>query len=674
MERLKNYKILIFILILFSLSYQVYSYDDYNNLTVFYLTLDNSEQVSTTRYDDLKSNYDWGLRNSDIDIYDGRIGQARRLNSTKSLIEVRTGSNYNLIDQDYTHSVSFNYNVTNTQSHLFSFGSFSSKTKGERAYCRHYTPTFSNSIVYSNNITLNEWHTVTCKRQGDNLSIYVDGKYQNSNIQSLLSVSILYSTSIGVGNYGGGVFVDGKIGYFDDSWFIDKAISEEDINYLSCNTANGTYEYCTDSMQYPYNFVSIYNHQNNITYNSFGDALDFEIYSPQNTGTLSCDIYLDNEINSSFTKTGIINTYNYTVNNLYNGDYELYINCTDGYWNKTSEIIYFEIDRTCTYDCSNWSICDISRTKSCNQATNTNACGISYSGDFSEFGYPICCYETWQPQYDICLYNNTQLKYYTEQYSCNTTYYLPIDNGTYTACDYCQPDLNLIENVCLWNGTTYNTDIYYEDDNYYSCCVITNLTSDCLLDNTAPYNEINNTLCVDKIEQFDLEIDENVFMTPFMKDNVYATIWLNNTDDIFYCQSYVKTLDKFGIKDKRVIQINPIFEEKTESLISLNSNTYEDREFFITNNGQATVYYTKENIIFDGRPYLFGVECVSNSTGEKLISEKVAYIEYTILNSPTTRFFWAVDNSWQILFTIIFAFMLVLILAFAVYQIKWSGG
>lgn len=354
---------------------------------------------------------------------------------------------------------------------------------------------------------------------------------------------------------------------------------------------------------------------------------------------------------------------------------ELLISTTHQFY-YAGYINYTLLDPNCTRDweCINWSLCQETQIRECNQAFDNNDCGFEYDGDYSEFGYPSCCYEDWSPQYDTCQMNNTQIKYYTDDNTCGSAEYLPFDNGTEVACDYCQPDLEFIEEQCIWNGTSYFTYTSWEDNNYYSCCAITSEIDDCIID-TTPYNETNISLCVDAIEQFELQMDENVYLKPYRRDDkVYATIWLNSTNETFTCQSYIKTLDGYGIKDKRVIQINPIYEAKEKSFLSLDTRNYEDREFFTTNKGQATIYYTKENIVVDGRPYLFGVECVGNQSGERLISEKVAYISYSIVNEPVTLMFWINKNIWAIIFTFIASMFIVIALALGLKHLGISKG
>ncbi|MEW5897312.1 MAG: DNRLRE domain-containing protein [Nanoarchaeota archaeon] len=46
------------------------------------------------------------------------------------------------------------------------------------------------------------------------------------------------------------------------------------------------------------------------------------------------------------------------------------------------------------------------------------------------------CYENWIASYESCLPNDTKLKFYLDANLCGTYDNLPIDNGTYVACDY----------------------------------------------------------------------------------------------------------------------------------------------------------------------------------------------------------------------------------------------
>jgi hypothetical protein len=93
-----------------------------------------------------------------------------------------------------------------------------------------------------------------------------------------------------------------------------------------------------------------------------------------------------------------------------------------------------------------------------------------------------CCIERWtatEQNYTACLTNDSyySVRIYTDEHACNTTYSLPVDNGTLTAhpCDYCQPNISLVYGPCLLG----QRNVSETDSNAMSCCAVTNLSSDC---------------------------------------------------------------------------------------------------------------------------------------------------------------------------------------------------
>lgn len=269
------------------------------------------------------------------------------------------------------------------------------------------------------------------------------------------------------------------------------------------------------------------------------------------------------------------------------------------------------------------------------------------------------CTEDWQLSYSICNTSNQKTILYTDLNSCGTFNDLPIDNGTFESCDYCFPDVvtNFNDN-CVYNGTEYSTIKSYSDNNYYNCCVVTNLSSDCPT-LYSPYNETSEEFCTNTKNDFDLDLDENIYFIPFADDKVWAKIWLNNTSQNFSCISYVKTLDGLNLKSKDTVQVNPDYKKKEKNIINIASNEYESQEFFLANHGISTIYFTKENLILDGRPYLFGVDCSGNTDKKEIISEKVGYVNFKFFNEPITRLKWATTQTLS--FILIFIIMLIAI-------------
>jgi len=94
----------------------------------------------------------------------------------------------------------------------------------------------------------------------------------------------------------------------------------------------------------------------------------------------------------------------------------------------------------------------------------------------------INCTENWIVNYTSCNISDKKIKYYYDLNFCNTTNDLPIDNGTIENCDYCMPNwyCSLFDDICeeptppsILNCLAVNLS------NYETCCVITNLSSDC---------------------------------------------------------------------------------------------------------------------------------------------------------------------------------------------------
>jgi len=275
----------------------------------------------------------------------------------------------------------------------------------------------------------------------------------------------------------------------------------------------------------------------------------------------------------------------------------------------------------------------------------------------------ILCEPNWSVQYGLCLTNDTKLKYYNDTKNCNNSFGLPADNGTYVACDYCSPDVSKqYTSECYHNGSYYVINYTWEDDEYWSCCVITNLPSDCPTD-YSPYNESGVDYCTFIQNDFDVDYDSEIYfgLTP---DKVYWKFNLNDTNNSYKCVSYVKTTSG------NLLQVNPQHTSKTISIVQLSSGEYEDRKYFETNNGIGNVYFTKENLVIDGRLYLLGVECAGN--GQTLKSERLVKVFYEPVNAPITRWFWLKENIVPMVFFMLLSIFAIFFFAWAVKRAKYG--
>lgn len=280
--------------------------------------------------------------------------------------------------------------------------------------------------------------------------------------------------------------------------------------------------------------------------------------------------------------------------------------------------------------------------------------GLSSGG----FGYYDNCLPNWVAYSSYCGLDNTAYKYYIDQNSCASTQNLPYDNGTIINCNYCSEYIVQNTGTCASNGTDTMQEITYTDLNYDSCCAVTGLGSDCDI-LSSPYNETYYTNCSTLNNDFEISYDSSCDMG-IMFDKCYWNIDLNRTNSSFNCMSYVLT------NESKLIQSNPVYTQKTNPLIQLSRTDYEDRQYFTAQNGIGQIYFTKENLIFDGRDYIFGVKCADNN--EVLSSERIVQVGYENLNTPITRTFWVESQMSAIVITIL-AIIIISIAIFIIWRI-----
>ncbi len=286
----------------------------------------------------------------------------------------------------------------------------------------------------------------------------------------------------------------------------------------------------------------------------------------------------------------------------------------------------------------------------------------------------ITCFPNWQPQYGSCQTNDYQLKTYSDLQSCNSTLFLPIDNGSTVACNYCSEDITSSQTTCQWNGSDFYQTTSYMDNNYYSCCAVTTLLTDCSIEYN-PYNDSIYDLCVSQENDFEIEYDEQALYGLAFDEKVYWKFYINETNmtEDYKCISYVKHMADGVVGE--LIQVNPVYTKQTKNLITTFGvdNKYDSREYFKTIKGLGNVYFTKENLIFDTRQYLFGVQCTGN--GKKLNSERVVTTEYEKLNSPITYWFWLQSNITTIITGIILFIIVSIIVGYLIFtyrrNIQW---
>ena len=287
--------------------------------------------------------------------------------------------------------------------------------------------------------------------------------------------------------------------------------------------------------------------------------------------------------------------------------------------------------------------------------TDNNSCGTfdNLPVDHNTYLYDCdFCVEDWQEGYTDCEIDDTMEKFYTDNNNCNEYNDLPLDNGTTMGCNYCSEDIYLYQDECSYNGTGFFGYQEYSDNNYYSCCSITGIFADCsiLYD---PYNVSGIAECEGYSEDFEIEYDDDILFDINPEDRVFWKLFINdpNSTEDYDCISYVKNIEN-GIVGS-TIQVNPARTQRSERTFTFKTK-YDDREFFHTKNNIGSVYFTREDLVFDNRPYLFGVECVNGE--QKLNAERVVYPNYESIHTPQTILIWAKNNTLSLIvgFAIIF--------------------
>lgn len=176
-----------------------------------------------------------------------------------------------------------------------------------------------------------------------------------------------------------------------------------------------------------------------------------------NAGSSSCPIPSIASYRSGNFIIDKLMTWNYSLsdnNSLFNetctGDIGFLYNSYN-YTNNQSE------KNNCIPDwvCNGYENCTIYNNQSCNSVIDNNNCNISYNGSYSEFNSSVCNY-----------------------------------------CSYILVMIN--ETECI-DG--YKT-VYYNNTNFFSCCNITNISSDCPFNNTEQTGYINESCTTETIYNY----------------------------------------------------------------------------------------------------------------------------------------------------------------------------
>lgn len=291
--------------------------------------------------------------------------------------------------------------------------------------------------------------------------------------------------------------------------------------------------------------------------------------------------------NHELTLTGLLSgqTYYYNITSALNPT------STIGTFNFTTSI-------SCNFVCSSFSVCQINDTQQCQAVTETNGCGMNFTGD-------------------IDTYNQ--------------------------ACNFCSEDLEQNLDVCTMNGTqTFD----YVDNNFISCCFLTGLPSDCSI-LTSPFNETGVQACVFFNNTFQCDFPTNPYWDERMP--LSCEIPLINGEETFSCKTEV-------FSDDELLQSNPEQDVRISSLITLKGKRTEEKEFFTPSNRLLNAYITQDDIDTNTM-YELHVTCISMNT--TLFYGQLFTPQFEEVGSPTiNRLRYFGDNAT----TYMFLFFIILIL------------
>ena len=133
------------------------------------------------------------------------------------------------------------------------------------------------------------------------------------------------------------------------------------------------------------------------------------------------------------------------------------------------------------------------------------------------------------------------------------------------------------------------------------------------------------------------------------KEFCVGEIPVNFSGEEFKCLSYVK----LGNETK---QTNPMYKDRSDSLIAGFWNDVEKREYFTSSNLVVNFYYTKKNLL-PNYNYTIGLSC--NSPSYSLNGETDVMIDYENLDFLFSRMQWGGRNAGYIIGGILLAIVLI---------------
>jgi len=284
--------------------------------------------------------------------------------------------------------------------------------------------------------------------------------------------------------------------------------------------------------------------------------------------------------------------------------------------------------------------------------TDTNSDTAIYDENVSVLNDCVTCTDIGYQ--DACSLNDNTTAYHVfEPNGCQVDY-----NET-ISCDYCEQDIVQVLDECEVIDTGLNNiwiqNVSYYDANFFSCCDVTGLGSDCDI-LTHPYNTTTNQSCDYTTNEFDCEFPALAELSDRMSFSC-----LLPDEDNYKCVAGV-------YESGRLVQINPTYVADPQSLITIGGiATSEPKEFFVPQNKLLNGYITDKNLLTEQN---FLVKVVCSGDSNVLTSEYFVEPFYNSAGASLNRINWARENVTYLFAWLIIAFILIALLAFGFNKLR----
>lgn len=272
----------------------------------------------------------------------------------------------------------------------------------------------------------------------------------------------------------------------------------------------------------------------------------------------------------------------------------------------------------------------------------------------AEFNFTTEVGCVWVEDTPVCGINDSYFSTYTETQGCSEPYDPPVPatNGTYQYCNYCSEDLVAFYGECSSNATK---TVQYFDNNFFSCCAVTGLSSDCSVTELYPFNETTYDSCFyfnNTMSDIDCQNEPNFNL----REKEYCLAYIPNEylNESFKCISHITQLGT-----GEVIQTNPEYRERAQSFLGMWGYDPESRDYFSPANAIVNFYYTAKNLNPE-YDYILSVECSSQQrTLSSSMNFQMAYEDFQFVFFRTK---WYLSNAPYIIGGLLISLIILLVL------------